>query len=246
MFFLNRRQLFVRMKVKFAIEKREIFERSYLKVFLADQNLIEPIQKEVEKLSEVGHVNITPSQSGGVNSLTLTVYPHKCYTIGDCKSAVEGLLSSYLPNFVENKLKANAFARFQNIESQILEELRNAKALIDVCVAWFTNERLRDELLKKQKEGVQVRVIRFADGINAHSGVDLTEVPYKEVRGERKGLMHEKYCVIDNLTTITGSYNWTNHAEHRNDENIAVVRNDSTFASEHTRDFLWKWNNVQE
>lgn len=53
--------------------------------------------------------------------------------------------------------------------------------------------------------------------------------------------MHEKYCVIDNLTTITGSYNWTSNAEHRNDENITIEKNNSELASAYTRDFLKKW-----
>lgn len=235
------------MKIKFATEIREVFEKKpYLKVFLANQDLIVPIQREIEKLSEVDHANVTPSQSRGVESKTLTVYPHKCYTIDDCKNAVEVFLSSYESNVIENKLESDTLAHFQGIESQIIELLGSAKALIDVCVAWFTNERLRDKLVEKQNEGVQVRVIRYDDGINAHKGVDLTGLPHKEIRGERNGIMHEKYCVIDNLTTITGSYNWTSNAEHRNDENITIEKNNPELASAHTRDFVRKWNNLQE
>lgn len=54
--------------------------------------------------------------------------------------------------------------------------------------------------------------------------------------------MHKKYCVIDNVTTITGSYNWTTNAEHRNDENITIEKNNPEFASEYARDFNSKWN----
>jgi phosphatidylserine/phosphatidylglycerophosphate/cardiolipin synthase-like enzyme len=34
--------------------------------------------------------------------------------------------------------------------------------------------------------------------------------------------MHDKFCVIDNQVVVTGSYNWTNNAEFRNDENITI------------------------
>ena len=34
--------------------------------------------------------------------------------------------------------------------------------------------------------------------------------------------MHNKYCIIDNDTVITGSYNWTTAAETKNDENITI------------------------
>ena len=132
-------------------------------------------------------------------------------------------------------------AYFQGIERQILKLLDGAQAMIDVCVAWFTNERLLDMLLKKKADGVRVRVIIYHDGVNAKHGVDLSGLEHKEVRGERKGLMHEKYCVIDNHTVISGSYNWTENAEHKNDEQI-TVNEDVVMASKFTRDFNQKWD----
>jgi len=46
-------------------------------------------------------------------------------------------------------------------------------------------------------------------------------------RGSRGGLMHDKFCVIDNQIVITGSYNWTDNAEFKNDENVTVQRDPS-------------------
>ena len=54
-----------KMKIRFKTEIREVFEKPYLKVFLVDQDMIEPIQGEIEKLSEVDHANVTLSQSRG-------------------------------------------------------------------------------------------------------------------------------------------------------------------------------------
>lgn len=34
--------------------------------------------------------------------------------------------------------------------------------------------------------------------------------------------MHNKFCVIDNQVVITGSYNWSDNAEFKNDENVTV------------------------
>lgn len=34
--------------------------------------------------------------------------------------------------------------------------------------------------------------------------------------------MHNKFCVIDNQIVITGSYNWSDNAEYKNDENISI------------------------
>lgn len=38
------------------------------------------------------------------------------------------------------------------------------------------------------------------------------------------GLMHNKLCIIDRLTVITGSYNWTFYADNKNHENIVIVQ----------------------
>lgn len=54
--------------------------------------------------------------------------------------------------------------------------------------------------------------------------------------------MHRKYCVIDNHVVISGSYNWTDNAAERNDENILIVKDWKT-ANQHTREFLDEWRN---
>lgn len=116
-------------------------------------------------------------------------------------------------------------AHFQQIENTILSVLDEAQVSIRLVIAWFTNERLRDKLLDKLQEGVDIRIAIYADGINRAHGVDLTPFDVTNLpRGTRGGLMHDKFCVIDNQVVITGSYNWTDNAEYRNDENIVVLR----------------------
>lgn len=117
--------------------------------------------------------------------------------------------------------------------------------MIDVCVAWFTNDKLRGTLLKKHAEGVKVRIIIYNDGVNKTKGVDLSPFEHKMLRGEHGGIMHDKFCVFDNVTAITGSHNWTNNDEFKNDENIMVQKNDVVFASKFTRQFneMWRRNN---
>ena len=36
-------------------------------------------------------------------------------------------------------------------------------------------------------------------------------------------IMHHKFAIIDNRILLTGSYNWTFSANHRNDENLMVI-----------------------
>ncbi|MFA6151998.1 MAG: phospholipase D-like domain-containing protein [Chitinophagaceae bacterium] len=115
-------------------------------------------------------------------------------------------------------------AHFLNIQNQILEVLDSAKVSITVAMAWFTNDVLFDKLKEKIAEGIDVKVAVFDDGINKKHGVDIDQLPHFKIRGSRGGLMHNKFCVVDNQTVITGSYNWSTNAETRNDENITIQK----------------------
>lgn len=80
--------------------------------------------------------------------------------------------------------------------------------------------------MEKKKEGCKVRVIIYANHTNQKHGVDLSPFEHKAIRADRKGIMHHKFCVIDNNITIHGSYNWTTAAETKNNEEISVDKND--------------------
>ena len=47
-------------------------------------------------------------------------------------------------------------------------------------------------------------------------------------------LMHHKFCILDGLT---GSYNWTNKAAHRNEENLVLITGDPELARHFLREF---------
>jgi phosphatidylserine/phosphatidylglycerophosphate/cardiolipin synthase-like enzyme len=104
-------------------------------------------------------------------------------------------------------------------------------------MAWFTNEDLLDKLVEKQKQGIDVQVAIYDDVVNRKHGVDLSKVPHTLInKGKRGGLMHDKFCVIDNQIVITGSYNWTNNAETRNDENV-TIENDPDQATKFSEEY---------
>lgn len=50
-------------------------------------------------------------------------------------------------------------AYFRDIEKRILDALDDAKVSIIVAMGWFTNETLRDKLLEKQAEGVEIKIV---------------------------------------------------------------------------------------
>lgn len=132
-------------------------------------------------------------------------------------------------------------AVFENIGERITKEIRNSKQSILVAVAWFTNRNIFNAILKKARDGCSVSIIISDDLINGNSRIDYSEIEkyngriYKYGNGDTE-LMHNKFCIIDNSTVITGSYNWSYKAE-SNFENIVINYDDKLLANQFAAEF---------
>lgn len=133
-------------------------------------------------------------------------------------------------------------AYFENIQEQIHSQLLNAKSRIDLAVAWVTDPVLFEVLCRKAQQGVFVRLMIYDDTINQKlSFSDLEKFNGKLYRISEK-LMHNKFCIIDSETVISGSYNWTIKAQNNNYENISVTTGDPIFAMQ----FIQEFNRIVE
>lgn len=114
-----------------------------------------------------------------------------------------------------------------NCAEEIMQELSEAKETIDVAMYYFTARELAYKLVEMSSKGVKVRV--YLDEEQETAGYSKSRFLINEgipVRFESgSGLMHNKFCVIDAKTVITGSYNWTQKAEQQNDENVIILHN---------------------
>lgn len=111
---------------------------------------------------------------------------------------------------------------FIHNQDMILMELNKAQVSISLAMAWFTNQTLADKLKEKQMQGVKVEIIIYNDGINTKHGANLDGLDVIKTRGQRGGIMHNKFCVIDNQIVLQGSYNWSSNAEYKNDETVQI------------------------
>ena len=116
-------------------------------------------------------------------------------------------------------------AYFSQIQSTIIKCINNSKTDICVAVAWFTHQELFQTILNALDRNVTVSIILIEDIINCGpNGLDFALFLAKggQIRfmNTRKLLMHNKFCLFDRKSLITGSYNWTYSAEVRNAENI--------------------------
>ncbi|MBQ6189483.1 MAG: phosphatidylserine synthase [Bacteroidaceae bacterium] len=146
------------------------------------------------------------------------------------KYVVEGVIVDHQPQ-IDNT------AAFKDCQKKILDALDDAKVSIKVAIAWFTNQTIADKLKEKYDAGVDVGVLIYDDYVNGKYGVDLKDIPCKFVKATRGGKMHHKFCVIDNQTVVTGSYNWSTNAEFKNDENVLISKNANETATQYTLEY---------
>lgn len=124
---------------------------------------------------------------------------------------------------------------FKDIRNKIIEQIEFADSEILIAVAWFTDEKIIETLLKCSKRGISISIIFYDDKINSK---DLFKDLYyisADIRVSKK-LMHNKFCVIDNSTIINGSYNWTYNAS-SNNENIQITTNNENLARSFSAEF---------
>jgi hypothetical protein len=137
-------------------------------------------------------------------------------------------------------------AVFENIEGRIYQEITKAKRAIYVAVAWFANKNLFQALVSKAQEGCSVSLIISNDSINQNSSINFEQLQIKSSKVYKVGngdteLMHNKFCIIDYSTVITGSYNWSYKAE-SNFENVIITKDDTSLAEQ----FISEFHNIRK
>lgn len=217
----------------------------YIRVFFLDDSNALKAKEIVEAVNSVRKVNTGESQSASHPGHYLIVYIKPMVTAEYSEKEIHEALNLFFSNSPQaasvRKVKTDAY--FNNIEKQVINDLKGARVSILVAMAWFTNQRIADVLIEKFKEGLDVRVVSFDDHVNAKFGVDIDGIPHKKVKSPKGGIMHDKFCVIDNQKVLTGSYNWSVNAENKNVENVPVIYDDAR-ASDYSVEFRKLFDSV--
>ena len=137
---------------------------------------------------------------------------------------------------------------FCGIQDELQNHIADAKDEIIIAVAWFTNRSLYDIILLSLKSGVACKCILHDDIIN-RSIYNLDFSEYIALGGELRfyssdnGLMHNKFCIIDNAILYIGSYNWTYAAEYKNQESV-IATTDATVCADFRSHFDKLWESL--
>jgi phosphatidylserine/phosphatidylglycerophosphate/cardiolipin synthase-like enzyme len=113
---------------------------------------------------------------------------------------------------------------------RLLELVEGAQQSVYFLAYSFTDDDLAEALLERAGEGVAVAGVMDAGQARSNTGSEYdTFLKHGlDVRLDgAAGSMHHKVIVIDAQVVVTGSYNFSQNARTRNDENTLVIHSKS-------------------
>jgi len=169
------------------------------------------------------------------------------------EESVNGLIGSFLKNSKQSVYSALFVFSDQKI-ANVLQDLSLSGNKISVLIEPKFAYRYYSELLDLL--GVQLRSMRcqFEPDNNPWAApISQAGIPALN-NGD---VLHHKFAVVDNQTVIVGSQNWSEAANHSNDETLLVLEDDQ-LAQSYSNEFFrlkrnaflgvphWLWNQIQD
>ena len=104
----------------------------------------------------------------------------------------------------------------------------------------FTADPLTFALIEAKKRGVHVDILLdHSNETERHSDLHIFLEHGLDPRVDAEhAIAHNKVILIDQKTLITGSYNFTNQAEHENAENLLIIKGHPDLPSLYRATFL--------
>jgi phosphatidylserine/phosphatidylglycerophosphate/cardiolipin synthase-like enzyme len=132
------------------------------------------------------------------------------------------------------------FSPDDKVQSSLIDLLDNAKESIYFMAFSFTADSLGEVIRNRARDGVVVAGVMEDEQVNSNAGTEFD--PFKQagldvLRDANEGQMHHKVIVIDESIVVLGSYNFTNSAETKNDENLLVIYS-RDIAAEFMKEFI--------
>ncbi len=150
---------------------------------------------------------------------------------------------------IEGVAVENYFSPELKVAPIIADAVSQAKEEILFMAFSFTAEQIGEAMLARAAAGVDVRGVFETVGSSSeysyYGPMRISELPNIQVRqdGNRR-VMHHKVIILDRETVIFGSFNFSESANSRNDENTLIIH-DPVFASYFVEEFERVWQEGQ-
>lgn len=123
--------------------------------------------------------------------------------------------------------------------ARLVQIIRQAQESVCFLAYSFTSAEIAEALLERARAGLQVTGVFDEQQARSNAGAQferLLEAGLPVRLDGNPGSMHHKVLVIDERIVVTGSYNFSESAEERNDENTLIIH-DSAIAALYQAEF---------
>ncbi len=124
-----------------------------------------------------------------------------------------------------------AFTPGDRADAMIIAAIAAARRQVLVQAYSFTHRRIADALIGARRRGIDVAMIADHDQARSNASTvmrDITRAGVPVLLDSLHSAAHNKVIVIDagdpDCAVVTGSYNFTYNAQHRNAENAVILR----------------------
>jgi phosphatidylserine/phosphatidylglycerophosphate/cardiolipin synthase-like enzyme len=122
----------------------------------------------------------------------------------------------------------------------VVHEMHRARHEILVQAYSFTSKPIAQALVDAKGRGVHVEILLDrANETETYSELgELLGQGIKPLIDAEHAIAHNKVMIIDGRTIVTGSFNFTNQAEHENAENLLIIKHHRELAKAYRNNFL--------
>lgn len=137
-----------------------------------------------------------------------------------------------------------AFTPWDDIEALVMETVDGARSQVLMQAYLLTSKKIATTLVAAHRRGVDVRILVDAEQlakVQSSAAPDLVTAGIPVWLETKYQNAHNKVIVVDadtpNATVVTGSFNFTWTAQHKNAENILIARNNPTLAARYAKNW---------
>ena len=148
---------------------------------------------------------------------------------------------------VGNKLIDCYFSPSDNTNQQLINSINTADFDLDIETMLITRSDLGNAIISAFDRGVEVSVLLDEENEYTPSFIKNTLPQEKFIIDDAAaGMLHHKVAIIDannpesDPQVITGSHNWSNSANDRNDENTLIIH-DADIANQYYQQFAYRF-----
>jgi len=121
-------------------------------------------------------------------------------------------------------------------EAYLVQAIDAAQISVDMAIYNLSLENVASALIRARQRGVKVRLVMESEAMDRKQPLRLAQAGIPITGDQRKGLMHDKFTVIDNKEVWTGSMNYTTTSAY-SDFNDLLCLESTEAAQDYTVEF---------